>query len=75
MDYTKLPLKSRNKNIQTISVILNTLDGVLFPNTIKICKVDLDRFKMINIIQSELGNTEISKDDVYKYCTSFEQNL
>jgi len=75
MDYTKLPLKLRNKNIQTISVILNTLDTVLFPNTIKICKVDLDRFKMINIIQSELGSTEITKDDVYKYCISFEQNL
>lgn len=75
MNYTKLPLRIRNKNIETISVVLNTLDSILFPNIITICKVDLDRFRMINSIQNELGNGEVTNNDVYQYCISFEQNL
>lgn len=75
MDYIKLPLNIRNKNIQNISVVLNTLDSVLFPNINKICKVDYDRFELINIIQRELGVGSLDKDSIYNFCVSFEQNL
>lgn len=75
MEYVKLPLEIRNKNIQNISVVINTLDNILFPNINEICKMDLSRFKLINSIQRELGSTIIEKESVYKYCESFEQNI
>lgn len=75
MEYVKLPLEIRNKNIQNISVVINTLDSILFPNINEICKMDLSRFKLINSIQREFGSTIIEKESVYKYCESFEQNI
>ena len=75
MEYAKLPISIRNKNIENISVVLNTLDVILFPNINKMCKTDLDRFKFINIIQRDLGTSEIDKESVYNFCKSFEQNI
>jgi len=74
-EYAKLPLSVRNKNIQNIAVIINTLDAVLFPNIIKICEADLDRFKFINTVQRELGGESIDKESIYKFCVAFEQNI
>lgn len=75
MDYKKLPIEYRNQNIINISVVLNTIDPISFPNTLKICMSDLGRVKFINLIQETYANKLITKDDVYSYCTSYEQNI
>ena len=75
MDFKKLPLQYRNQNIVNISVVLNTIDAVSFPNILKICLVDLDRVRFINLIQNAFGNKLITKDDVYNFCVSYEQNI
>ena len=75
VEYIKLPLSVRNQAIKNISVVINTLDGVLFPNIIKMCKEDLERFKFINTVQRELGALSVDKESIYKFCVSFEQNL
>ena len=75
MDYSRLPLDIRNSNIENIAVVLNTLDVVNFPYTNTLCKMDIERFKLINLIQRDFGNKVISKDDVYTFCVSFEKNI
>lgn len=75
MDFKKLPLHYRNQNIINISVVLNTIDGVNFPNILKLCLVDYDRVKFINLIQNAFGNKLITKEDVFNFCVSYEQNI
>lgn len=72
MNYVRLPLETRNRNIENIAVVINTLDIVNFPNLNRICKEDLERFKFINRIQNEIGNRLITKGEVYNYCISVE---
>jgi|688.fasta_scaffold268924_3 hypothetical protein len=74
MDYKRLSTKLRNQNIENISVVLNTLDVINFPNIHSLCQSDIDRFKMINIIQKNFGDTQIDKEMIYKFCISFEEN-
>lgn len=75
MDFKKLPSDLRNQNIINISVVLNTIDAVSFPNILRMCMADYDRVKFINLIQETYGNKIITKDDVYTFCVSFEQNI
>ena len=75
MQYKKIPLKERNSNIQNISVVMNTLDAIVFPNLVEICKTDLLRFKLINTVQIELGNACADKESIYKFFLSYEQNI
>ena len=75
MDFKKLPSEIRNQNIINISVVLNTIDAVAFPSILKLCLVDYDRVKFINLIQTTFGGKEITKDDVYTFCLSYEQNI
>lgn len=74
MDYKRLSTKLRNQNIENISVVLNTIDVINFPNIYSLCQSDIDRFKMINIIQKNFGDTQIDKEMIYKFCISFEEN-
>lgn len=73
MEYTRLSLEVRNQNIETISVVLNTLDAISFPSVFEMCKMDIDRFKLINLIQREFGNQLITKEAVYDFFESFEK--
>ena len=77
MEYVKIPLNIRNSNIENIAVVLNTLDVVSFPYTTNLCKMDMERFKLINLIQREISGTNnvITKDEVYNYLIAFEKNI
>ncbi len=72
MDFKKLSLNVRNNNIENIAVVLNTLDAVIFPNLTVLLKEDLERFELINRIQTESEVTTITKDAVYKFCINQE---
>jgi hypothetical protein len=74
MDYKRLSTKLRNQNIENISVVLNTIDVINFPNIYSLCQSDIDRFKFMNIIQKNFGDTQIDKEMIYKFCISFEEN-
>lgn len=74
MDYKRLSTKLRNQNIENISVVLNTIDVINFPNIYSFCQSDIDRFKFMNIIQKNFGDTQIDKEMIYKFCISFEEN-
>ena len=74
MDFAKLPLNIRNENIQNISVVLNTLDSINFPNIKALCISDFDRFRFINLIQNSISG-KIDKDSVYKFCIAYESNI
>lgn len=75
MDYSKVPIDIRNQNIENISVVINTLDAVNFPYVTNLCKMDLDRFKLINLIQRDFGSKVITKDEVYAFLVAFEKNI
>jgi|JI10StandDraft_1071094.scaffolds.fasta_scaffold245386_2 hypothetical protein len=75
MDFKKLPIDIRNENIVNISVVLNTLDAINFQQINKLCKVDLDRLKLINLIQNDFGSKVITKSEVYDYCVAFTKNI
>jgi len=74
MDFRKLSLQHRNQNIINISVVLNTIDAISFPTITRICLVDYDRLKFINSIQESFGNKLVTKEEVYNFCVSYEQN-
>jgi hypothetical protein len=74
MDYKRLSTKLRNQNIENISVVLNTIDVINFPNIHSLCQSDIDRFKFMNIVQKNFGDTQIDKEMIYKFCISFEEN-
>jgi hypothetical protein len=75
MEYQKLPISTRNSNIENISVVLNTLDYIDFPYMNNICKSDYERFKLINFIQSKLSEQASDKESIYKFCIAFEKNI
>jgi hypothetical protein len=75
MEYQKLPISIRNSHIENISVVLNTLDYIDFPNMNNICKSDKERFKLINLMQSNLLEKASDKESIYKFCIAFEKNI
>jgi hypothetical protein len=75
MEFQKLSLNVRNQNIENISVVLNTLDTINFPYVSRLCKMDMDRFKLINLIQRDFGGKVITKDEVYNFLIAFEKNI
>lgn len=75
MEYAKKNLSERNKAIQAIAVVLNTLDEITFPVVTTIIKSDLSRFNLINRIQDELAERATDKLAIYDYFNSLEQTL
>jgi hypothetical protein len=75
MEYAKKSLSERNKAIQAIAVVLNTLDEITFPVVTTIVKSDLSRFNLINRIQDELAERVTDKLAIYDYFNSLEQTL